>query len=368
MFAEGARLKALHGPSAVADLSLGQPLEATAEVRAAFARAAAQDWPGRFGYLDNLGHPATRAHVAAACGLEGIPPEAVVMTCGAAGALVLALAAFCPPGGEVLGTGPYFPEFTAYARSAGGSFVALDAHPTEPLDLEALGQALSPSTAVLLLNSPNNPSGRVLTDDHYAQLAATLAAHEATTGRTVVLVVDEVYTALHYDGARSGRPFDHWPATLLVRSYSKDLGIAGERLGYLVANPALDLDQLTQRLRQLLRAYGFVNAPSTAQLAIVELGAHQVRIDPYRERRKLLAQALQGAGIEASLPDGGLYCFFDAPGGDDVSFVTAMAEQRLLFAPGVAFGQPGKVRACFSVELETLELATSILDRTHRTR
>ncbi len=271
MFMEGERLRAEFGEQTVADLSIGQPLEAPESVVEAFAAASRERFRGRFGYMPNLGYPEVRERAAEDVEFPGITSDSIAMTSGAAAAINVAIRTFVDPGDDVIGVAPYFPEFRLYCETASARFVPVPAGPDLRLDLEGISAALSAHTAAVLLNSPSNPSGHVLDAGELAGLASILEAHNSRHDRRVLLIIDEVYRRLTYPPHRRVEPFALYEHTVLARSFSKDLGIAGERLGYLVLHPSLAGAETHRGLAQSLRALGFVNAPATAQRALLHL-------------------------------------------------------------------------------------------------
>lgn len=355
------RLRELHGAGAVADLSLGQPLEAPASVRRAFQEAAARVRPRRFGYMPNLGYPELRERCAEDVGVPGVTAQSIAITVGAAGAISMALRALVETGSEVLVLAPYFSEFRLYSEVSGLRVRVVPPAADGGLNLEGISAHLGPATGALILNTPCNPSGHVTTDDEVRRLAALLEEHRRRVGQRVLLVVDEVYRHLMYEPHRRVEPFDHHPDTVLCRSFSKDLGIAGERVGYLALHPSLSGPEAEAGLALCQRALGYVNAPATAQLALMELQAWDCDIAPYRERRDTIAAAARDAGLDAAECQGGLYLWVRSPWDDTMAFCAALAERRTVVVPGVAFGVPERFRICFSVDAPALEIAARAL-------
>ena len=361
MFREGTRLRAEHGDDAVADLSLGQPLEPDDSVAAAFRAAAAERFPGRHEYMPNLGYDDVRSRVAERCGVPGVHAEHVAMTQGAAAAVCVALRTFVDPGQDVVGVAPYFPEFRLYAETASARFVPVPVRDDMSLDLESIAAALSRNTGAVVVNSPNNPSGHVLRRDELEGLATLLRQHNAHTGSRVLLIVDEVYRRLLYPPHRYASPFESYEHAVLARSFSKDLGIAGERIGYLVIHPSLASDAVRLGLELSMRALGFVNAPATAQRALLHLAGWSVDISLYRSRRDLIVELARDAGLEFADPQGGLYLWMRSPWEDTLALVDHMVSQRVLVIPGVAFGMLSHVRLCFSYPEPKLAMAVNAL-------
>jgi aspartate aminotransferase len=359
MHAEGERLRALHGSDSVADLALGQPLgEPVEAVREAIRAAAAERGARRFGYMPNLGFPEARERVAADA---GVAADCVALTGGAGAAICLALRTFVDPGDEVVGTVPYFGEYRAYCASVGAVWVPASSTPDFGLDLEAIERALSPRTAALILNTPCNPSGHVAGGEELRGLAALLERHRRRGGRRIVLIVDEVYHRLVFPPAVHVHPFDVYPATAVARSFSKDLGLAGERIGYLALHSELATVEVMRGLELCMRALGFVNAPATMQRMLVHLPSFEVDVAPYLARRDLALELACEADLEVAEPQGGLYVWVRVPGDDDLALAATLARRRVLVAPGAAFGMAGWLRICFTAPIPALELGIRVI-------
>lgn len=361
MFTEGTRLRALHGDDAVADLALGQPLEAGDAVTEAFRAAAQERFPGRHEYMRNLGYIDVRERTAERCGIADVTADHIAMTQGAAAAACIALRTFVDPGQDVIGVAPYFPEFRLYAETSSARFVPVTVRDDMSLDMDGIAAALSRHTGAVLVNSPSNPSGHVLQEVELRELAGLLNAHNARTDSRVVLIVDEVYRSLLYPPQRYLDPFGLYEHTVLTRSFSKDLGIAGERIGYLVLHPSLASDEVRLGLELSMRALGFVNAPATAQRALMHLSSWSIDVTPYQERRDLIVELARDAGLDFAEPQGALYLWVRSPWDDTLALVADLASRRVLVIPGVAFGVPTHVRLCFSYPRAKLRMAIEAL-------
>ncbi len=358
MFAEGQRLRALHGDDAVADLALGQPLsEPPQQVREALQKAAAERGAQRFGYMPNLGYPEVRERAALDVGFDGTTRDCVAMTGGAGAAISLALRSFVDPGDEVVGIVPYFGEYRAYCAAVGAQFVAAPSRDDMSLDLDAVERALSERTAALILNTPNNPSGHAVSDEELRGLAALLVQHRTRSGRRVVLIVDAVYRRLVYPPHRDLNPMAYYDATVLARSFSKDLGLAGERIGYLAVHPELCDVQVQRGIEVSQRALGFVNAPATMQRTLLHLDSWDVDLQPFRERRDHAVRCARDAGLDVDVPGGGLYLWLRSPWEDGLAFAQTLAEKLVIVAPGIAFGMRDRFRICFTAPEAAVETA-----------
>jgi aspartate aminotransferase len=362
MFEEGAQLKARLGADQVCDFSLGNPdLEPPASFKQELAAAVQDPRPGLHSYMPNAGLPEARRALAEHLGkLHGLEfrPDDLILTCGAAGALNIILKALLDPGDEVLFFAPYFPEYFFYADNHGGVARVVETDADFRLDLTALDAALSPRTRVVLLNSPNNPTGRIYEAESLNELGQLLLRQTASSGRPIYLVMDEPYRRLVYDGAVLPSIFAAYPHTLLATSFSKDLSIPGERLGYVAVSPrAQARSELVGGLVLANRILGFVNAPALMQRVVARLTEVSVDPAPYARRRDLLCDLLARAGYEFFRPQGAFYVFPQAPGGDDLAFVGLLKQENILGVPGRGFGREGYFRLAFCVPEAVIERA-----------
>jgi aspartate aminotransferase len=361
MFETGARLKHEHGADKVFDFSLGNPdLPPPPEVGNALAELAeGAGRPFAMGYMANAGYPDVRERLAELLSVEqevALGQDDLILTCGAAGGLNVIFRAVLEPGDEVLCPAPYFVEYGFYAQNHGGVLRLVPPSPPKfGLDPAALEKQLSPRTRVVLLNSPNNPSGQVYGAAELEALTALLAQWSRKNGRPVFLVADEPYRFLVYDGVQVPPILPLYEYSLVVSSFSKSLSLAGERVGYIACSPAMaGKEQLIGGLILANRILGFVNAPALGQRIVGKALHAKVDVSVYARRRAALAAVLDEAGYEYTLPRGGFYFFPKAPGGDDVEFVRALQEQLVLAVPGSGFGCPGYFRMAFCVGEEVI--------------
>ncbi|MBQ6339907.1 MAG: pyridoxal phosphate-dependent aminotransferase [Kiritimatiellae bacterium] len=361
MFEKGIELKRLHGADAVCDFSLGNPdvpppLKAKAVLEAIAAEAVK---PLGLGYCPNAGIPAVREAIAAYLSRQQQSPVSaanVVMTVGAAGALVSFFRAVIEPGDEVICPAPYFVEYGSYCGHFGGVLKPVPSLADEGFrpDLAAIEAAITPKTRALLINSPNNPTGCIYAEDdmkRLAELVDRVNAARGDEGRPLFLLSDEPYRAFAYDGATVPSVLPLTPYSVVLGSFSKTLSLAGERIGYLVVSPAMpDGATLVNAVTLTNRTLGFVNAPVIGQRLATALLDETVDLDIYDRRRKLMAKVLADAGVEFAMPRGAFYFFPKAPGGDDLAFVDALQDELILAVPGRGFGMAGFVRLSCSVD------------------
>jgi aspartate aminotransferase len=311
--------------------------------------------------MPNAGYEETRAAVASYVSREQgvrVSSEHVVMTCGAAGALNCIFKALLDPGEEVIVSAPYFVEYGFYADNHGGQIRVVATGDDFTLDLGAIAKAINSRTKVVLINSPNNPSGQIYDRDSLKQLGDLLTASSKKMGRTLYLVSDEPYRKIVYDGFEVPSIFEAYPNSIVATSYSKDVSLPGERLGYLVVHPEADeVKGLIGGFVLANRILGFVNAPALMQRVVTHLQGACVDVRVYQARRDLFCQGLADSGYELVKPRGAFYLFPKSPIADDVSFVRFLQEENILVVPGSGFGSPGYFRIAYCVGKKTIENA-----------
>lgn len=358
MFEQGAELKRQHGVENVFDFSLGNPdLEPPPAFFETLQEVAATRDGGWHRYMQNAGYPATRARIAQRIAAEhGVDPgeAGIVMTVGAAGALNVTFKSLLDPGNEVVVPSPFFPEYRFYADNHGGRLVLVKTKDDFSLDLDAFAEVLHEDVRAVVVNSPNNPTGRVYSQDDLDALGALMA--EKCPGAT--LISDEPYRKIAYDDVQQGSVLKATKCSAIATSFSKDLGLAGERIGFLAVHP-----EHPQRQGFLAaavfanRTLGFVNAPAFMQRVIAQLDDVTVDLSEYAARRRIFLDGLREAGYECVTPEGAFYLFPKAPIEDDVAFIKALLEERILSVPGTGFGAPGFFRLSYAVPRETIERA-----------
>lgn len=362
MFEAGIELKKKYGAENVYDFSLGNPDLAPPAAVADGLRELADEAgkPFAFGYMPNAGYPQVRARLAEViAGEQGVAvsPDEVVVTCGAAGGINALFRAVLEPGDEVLCPAPYFVEYGFYAENHRGVLKAVPSKPlTFELDLGAMAAAITERTRCVLINSPNNPTGRIYTLDELAGLAEILRQASARTGRPILLISDEPYRFLAYDGAEVPAIFPVYEHSVVVSSFSKNLALAGERVGYVAVNPAMpEAGKLVAGVILTNRILGFVNAPAVGQKLLAKALGHEVDAGIYAGRREAMAAVLREAGFAFSMPQGAFYFFPRIPkGGDDTAFVNELMQEQILAVPGSGFGYPGYFRLAFCVDESTI--------------
>ncbi len=359
MFEEGARLKAQHGAKNVFDFSLGNPnLPPPDEFGNALLDIVSTCGPGSHCYMPQPGHPQVCESVAAYLSEEqGVAMEAadVLMTCGAAGALNVILKALLDPGDEVIVPTPCFVEYRFYVDNHGGEFRTVPSKEDFSLDLEAIEAAINAKTKAVLINSPNNPTGQVYSEESLAALGDLLAAKSRELDRVIYLLSDEPYRKIVFDGQKVPSIFKAYDQSIVATSYSKDLSIPGERIGFTAVHPSATYkEEIMAAMALTIRILGFVNAPSLMQRVVADLQGLSVDIDIYQRKRDLLCNGLTDAGYEFDVPPGAFYLFPKTPIEDDVAFVQELQKELILTVPGSGFLGPGHIRIAYCVDDDTI--------------
>jgi aspartate aminotransferase len=359
MFEEGLALKQQYGADKVYDFSLGNPnIDPPPPFKDHLIRIIEKDHPGQHAYMPNAGYPETRAAVAAylSKGHETqLTAEHILMTCGAGGALNVILKTLLDPGDEVVVPAPYFVEYRFYVDNAGGVLKTAATKEDFSLDFKAMEAAFSEKTKMVLINSPNNPTGKVYNAVAIRKLVAFLEEKSRALGRIVYLVSDEPYSEIVYDGVQVPSILKAYKNSLIATSYSKSLSLPGERIGFIAVNPEiLDLGEVLGGMVLCNRILGFVNAPALMQRVIAGLQGLRVDVSEYKRKRDLLCDGLASCGYSFAKPEGAFYLFPRAPIADDVAFVRALQKYRILTVPGSGFGGPGHFRIAYCVDDATI--------------
>jgi aspartate aminotransferase len=360
MFEQGIELKAKIGVEKVYDFSLGNPnLEPPEKVRKTILEVISDERPGKHSYMPNAGLKETREAVARFLAKEhGVPMtwEQVIMTCGAGGALNVALKTILDPGDEVIVLSPYFVEYLFYIDNHNGIGKLAKTKEDFTLDLQEIEAAITPKTKAIILNSPNNPSGRIYDEKSLKNLGKLFETIKQKNNQTIYLLSDEPYSKIVYDGARVPSIFQAYTESIIATSYSKDLSLPGERIGYLGVNPRMEnWKQVVDGLTFCNRILGFVNAPALMQRILVKLQGESVNVAEYKWKRDNLCRGLTEAGYSFVKPEGAFYLFPKSPIADDVKFVNILLQEDILAVPGTGFGTSGHFRLAYCVEDRVIE-------------
>ena len=360
LFEYGCQRAAIVGRENVYDYSLGNPsIPAPEAVNETIREILADtDSLSIHGYTSAVGDLACRKAIADDLNARfnaGVGPENLFIGCGAAPELTAVFAALAIPGGEILAIAPYFPEYKPFAESAGLHFKVVPPDvPGFQIDLAAVESMLSPNTQAIIINSPNNPSGVVYTEETLRALSGLLTRKSREFGHPIYIVSDEPYRELAYGVEVPFLP-NIYPNTVICYSYSKSLSLPGERIGYvLVPNQAEDSQAIYAAIAGASRAHGHVCAPSLWQKVIARCAHLRPDLEAYDKNRRTLYEALTAMGYEMAKPDGAFYLFIKAPCGDAVAFSEKAKQKDLLLVPGDGFGCPGYFRICYCVSPEMI--------------
>ncbi len=368
MFEEGAALKKEFGADNVFDFSLGNPMGDPPQRFLQAIREALDDpAPGKHGYMPNAGYPDVRAKLAEYLAKDhGVPLEAkhLVLTVGAAGGLNVALKSLVNPGETILIFAPFFVEYRFYIDTVGCTCRIVETDEDFNLDLDAIEQALDPSVKAIIINTPNNPTGRAYSEQALAELARLVEAKSEEYGHPIYILSDEPYKRIVYDGFRTPSLLKITKNAIICTSYSKELSIPGERLGYIAVHPdCFGVDKIVAALTFCNRILGFVNAPALMQRALGRSIGVAVDISQYAENRALLLPALRDMGYELIPTEGTFYLFPKSPIPDEVAFVAELKKERILVVPGRGFGRSGYFRISYCVTREIIEKALPGFER-----
>ncbi len=361
MFEEGKKMAAEYGEENVFDFSLGNPsVEPPKEVRQAMIDIIKSEQPNYLhGYMNNSGYEDVRRTVADSLNQKHgthFSEQNIVMTVGAAGGLNVTLKALLDPGDEVIVFAPFFGEYRNYVANVGGTTVVV-APDTETFmpDLSEFERRITRRTKAVIINSPNNPTGVVYTEDVLRGLAAVLEKKQDEFGTDIYLISDEPYRELVYDGVTVPYVTKYYDNTIVGYSYSKSLSLPGERIGYLVIpDEAADSDRIMAAANVATRILGFVNAPSLQQRVIARCIDAKVEVEVYDRNRRLLVENLRKFGYECASPDGAFYLFVKSLEDDDAAFAAKAKELKLLVVPGSSFACPGFVRIAYCVSYDMI--------------
>jgi len=358
MFEIGDRMKRERGEENVFDFTLGNPSgEPPEEVIAALRRVAAENRARSHAYMPNAGFPAVRELIAEQLSRRtGLPYTAdhILMTVGSAGAINVVLKSLLDPGDEVIILVPFFPEYQFYIENHAGRMVLVETDDQFQPVIGRLEAALTPRTKAIILNSPNNPTGVVYSAGFVRDLQALISRLD----HPVIVIADDTYKSLTFDGLRLPEIPSIVRRTALAYSWSKALSIPGERIGYLALSPLLpELEPLRNACTFANRTLGFINAPAVWQQVMLEVSDLKIDPTPYQEKRDLLWNGLTRIGYQVTKPQGAFYMFPRAPIPDDLAFVRGLMNDGILAVPGSGFGRSGYIRLSLTLPLASIERA-----------
>ena len=370
MFEEGNRLAAKYGAENVFDFSLGNPnVPAPEAVKKAMIEILSEEDPiVLHGYTNsNAGYEDVRQAVADSLNERfgtNFASRNITMTVGAAGGLNVILKSLLNPGDEVVVFAPYFGEYRSYTDNYDGVIVEIspDTETFQP-KLDEFEKKLSPKTKAVIVNTPNNPTGVVYSEETIQKLAAILEKKQKEFGTEIYLISDEPYRELAYDGVEVPYLTKYYANTVVGYSFSKSLSLPGERIGYIAVSPKMDYYEEVKGGLITTNRIGSVNAPSLMQLVIKECLNERPQIEVYDQNRKMLYEHLTALGFECLKPQGAFYLFVKSPIEDYAAFVEEGKKQHILMVDASSFGCPGYVRLAYCVSPEMIKRSFPAFER-----
>ena len=361
MFEEGKIMAAKYGAENVYDFSLGNPnVPAPVQVKEAIIEEAEREDPiVLHGYMSNAGYEDVRQAVAESINKKfdtAFSAKNIIMTVGAAGGLNVILKTLLNPGDEVIAIAPYFGEYNSYVSNFDGKLVVVSPN-TETFqpNLTELEEKLTARTKAVIVNSPNNPTGVIYSEETIQAMAEILRKKQKEFGTDIYLISDEPYRELAYDGAEVPYLTKYYENAIIGYSFSKSLSLPGERIGYLVIpDEAADSEDVISAAGTATRILGYVNAPSLMQKAAAKCLDAQADVPYYDRNREDLYNGLKEMGFECIKPQGAFYLFMKSPVADEKVFCEAAKKQHILIVPGSSFACPGYVRIAYCVAHETI--------------
>lgn len=361
MFEEGKVMAAKYGAENVYDFSLGNPnVPAPVQVKEAIIEEAEKEDPiVLHGYMSNAGYEDVRQAVAESINKKfdtAFSAKNIIMTVGAAGGLNVILKTLLNPGDEVIAIAPYFGEYNSYVSNFDGKLVVLSPN-TETFqpNLTELEEKLTARTKAVIVNSPNNPTGVIYSEETIQAMAEILRKKQKEFGTDIYLISDEPYRELAYDGAEVPYLTKYYENAIIGYSFSKSLSLPGERIGYLVIpDEAADSEDVISAAGTATRILGYVNAPSLMQKAVAKCLDAQADVPYYDRNREDLYNGLKEMGFECIKPQGAFYLFMKSPVADEKVFCEAAKKQHILIVPGSSFACHGYVRIAYCVAHETI--------------
>ncbi|PMP67738.1 MAG: aspartate aminotransferase [Thermodesulfobacterium geofontis] len=358
MFEEGLELKKKFGEDNVFDLSLGNPdLPPPAEVKETLKEIIENYDPSYHRYMSNAGFPFVREIMARKITQEQeikVSHEEIIMTCGAAGALNVIFKTLLNPGEEVLFPSPFFVEYFFYAENHQGIPKPIPTKEDFCLDLEKIESAITSKTKIFLINSPNNPTGQIYSEKEISELSELLNKKNKELGRPIYLISDEPYRNLVFDDEKVPSILKYYPNSIIAYSFSKELSLAGERIGFIAVHPEIESKkEILEGLILCNRILGFVNAPALAQRIVANCAFSKVDVGIYQKRRDIICEILKEAGLSFIKPKGGFFIFPKVPV-EDLKFCEILKKELILVVPGRAFGSSNHVRLSFCVSEDVL--------------
>lgn len=286
-----------------------------------------------------------------------LTPDNIYMTCGAAASLSISLKALVNSGEECIVFAPFFTEYRVFVENAGGKLVISNPdRKTLQIDIEDFKSKINEKTKAVIINSPNNPSGVVYTEEIIKSVCNILREKQAEYGHDIYLITDEPYRELVYDNIKVPYLMNYYDNTLVCYSYSKSLSLPGERIGYIAVNPNMqDAKNIYLAVCGAGRSLGYVCAPSLFQQVVKHCIDAKVNVDAYKMNRDIIYNALTEYGFDCVKPDGAFYLFVKSPNGSAFSLYEQAKKHEILVVPCDDFGLEGYVRIAYCVDKKRIE-------------
>lgn len=362
MFEEGKRLEKIYGKENVFDFSLGNPnVPAPEEVKKAIIEIVEKEDPCFLhGYMSNSGFEDVREKIAESINKKfetNFGSKNLIMTVGAASGLNIVLKSIINPGDEVITFAPYFSEYNNYIKNYDGVVTVVNANlETFEPNLEEFENKINSKTKAVIINTPNNPTGVIYSEELIKNLAEIMNRRQKELGHAIYLISDEPYRELAYDGAEVPYVTKYYENTFIVYSYSKSLSLPGERIGYVIVPDELeDSSNMIEAVTIANRITGCVNAPSLMQRVIPYCLDLKTDLEKYDLNRKLLYKIVTECGFECVKPQGAFYLFVKSPIADEKEFCSTAKKYNLLFVPCSSFACPGYVRIAYCVSYDMIK-------------
>lgn len=360
MFEEGALLKKKYGEENVFDLSLGNPImEPPEEFFEQLQYLASNPKPGLNRYMPNAGYLSTRTSIAKQLtkeiGLNFIA-EDIVMTCGAGGALNITLKTLLDPGDEVIIFSPFFAEYIFYIQNHNGKYKIVSPDNNFYPDLNMLDKTITKKTKAILINSPNNPSGIIYPPELLEKLSIIINKKEIEFQKDIFVISDEPYKKITFDNVKCPEIFYYFNKSIIATSHSKDLALAGNRIGYIAINPKYKYkSEIIDGITFCNRTLGFVNAPAIMQHIVENLQEITIDVNTYKSKRDFMYKNLTDMGYYITKPQGAFYMFPKSPIKNELEFIEELKKENVLVVPGRGFGIEGYFRISYCLDDKTLK-------------
>jgi aspartate aminotransferase len=360
MFEEGMQLKKIYGAANVFDLSIGNPImEPPKEFSAEMLKIAQSPASGMHRYMENAGYADVREAVAAQLKIDTeikFTGNEVIMTCGTAGALNAVFKALLNPGEEIITFSPYFFEYDSFADNHQGIIKVIPSDENFVPKFDLFEAGISLKTKAVIINSPNNPTGCVYSEQTMQKLSDILRKKSKELKTQIYVISDDVYCRIAFDGIKVPRMVNYYADTVIVTSFSKDLALPGDRIGYAAVNPeCTDCKDVVGGIIYGNRVLGFVNAPALLQHLVRNIQGVTISIEGYQKKRDFLYKNLTEMGFKIVKPQGAFYIFPKAPIADDLAFLNELKEFKVLAVPGTSFKAPGYFRIAYCLDDHTIE-------------